>query len=169
MKKLFGDKATLREVWAHCDNNGNGITSLAEVDGMVHFYVRSQKHRLYSFFRNLYNKNALIRAYKHTRLNDTTSDKDDWIQRHEFPALLKNLHFFNQLWQVFDELDVEDDRRVDFNEFRTGLANMDIVCDTEQAREIFDDIDDNGGGYMLFDEFCHCARAAATSIVLKYP
>jgi Ca2+-binding EF-hand superfamily protein len=158
VKRLFGDKRNLQESWQTCDKNGNGITSLAEVDGMVFYYMRTSKWD--NFFRNLYNKGAIMRAVKYTRTKEPTSDGDDWIQKQEFPALLKNLHFFNQLWQVFDELDIEDDRRVSFEEFRSGLGCLHIVCDDEQAKEIFDDIDGNGGGQILFDEFCkYCIDA----------
>jgi Ca2+-binding EF-hand superfamily protein len=158
VKRLFADKRTLLDAWECCDKNGNGITSLAEVDGMVYYYMRMEKFE--KFFRTLYNKGAIMRAVNYTRTKEPTSDGDDWIQKKEFPALLKNLHFFNQLWQIFDELDTEDDRRVNFDEFRSGLGSLHIVCDDTQAREIFDDIDGNGGGQILFDEFCkYCIDA----------
>jgi hypothetical protein len=32
------------------------------------------------------------------------SDGDEWIQRHELTALLKNLYFFHELWAVFDAI-----------------------------------------------------------------
>ena len=46
-------------------------------------------------FPSLNNKYALMRAYKYTTLEE--GDGDAWVERDEFPSLLKNLFFFNKV------------------------------------------------------------------------
>ena len=81
-------------------------------------------------YPELDNKAGLMRAYKKTTLRD--GDGDAWVERPEFPALLQNLVYFNVLARVFDAIDGDDDRRVDFS----GR------CAAERERE-------KGGGLLV--------------------
>merc|ERR1712228_947333 len=78
----------------------------------------------------LNHKPALMRAYKKTIRE---GNGDDWVQKKEFKALLGSLFYFNKIFWIFNETD-GDDRRMTQPEFRK--------------------IDKNGGGIILFDEFC---------------
>lgn len=49
------------------------------------------------------------RAYKLTIERD--GDETPYVERGEFPALLRNLLFMDRLWELFDEIDSGDDFR----------------------------------------------------------
>jgi Ca2+-binding EF-hand superfamily protein len=72
----------------------------------------------------------------------------------EFASFLRNVFLFERLWGVFEDLDADDDRRIDVNEFRAGIAKLGCALTEEEADEEFRRIDTNGGGLVLFKEFC---------------
>jgi|EP00640_Fibrocapsa_japonica_P000123 Ca2+-binding EF-hand superfamily protein len=155
-KRIFNDKATLKKLWTVLDFNGNGMVSLAEIDKMIILFNEANAYE--GFFKGMNNKPALMRAYKRTIEGE--GDGDAYVQRHEFTILLRNLYLYNQFWAVFDGID-GDDRRVDINEFKAGVAKMGYNLTDEEAEATFAKIDKNGGGQILFDEFCdYCMKAA---------
>merc|ERR1712032_610962 len=95
------------------------------------------------------NKPALMRAYK-----ATTRGGDDYVQKREFRALLRNLLYFNKCWDLFAAVDSDSDRRMDFGEFQSSIGQLGINPSSTKAREEFDFMDQNGGGMVLFSEFC---------------
>ncbi|CAG8518141.1 5625_t:CDS:2, partial [Ambispora gerdemannii] len=132
------DKAKLREVFNVFDYNGNGILSLAEIDkAVIELYPKLAK-----------DKPAIMRAYKAA---DTS--KDGFIDFQEFGRLVDLLFYYNQLFKLFSQLDIDKDRRISFEEFKKGHELMGIHARTKKAlKEAFDSIDTNLGGYILFDE-----------------
>lgn len=151
IKAALNDPAQLKAYWRQLDFNGNNIVSLAEIDKFV-----------VERFPILNNKPALMRAYKKTTLRD--GDGDSWVEKKEFPALLVNLLYFNALFDAFDGIDTDDDRRVDFEEFKQGLRLLDMKLPPKRARAEFDDMDENGGGVVLFDEFAAWAAERACPV-----
>jgi len=145
------DTASLRQLWRTLDYNCNGIVSLAEIDKMVVAMVTGNQWPEY-----LNCKPALMRAYKKTILKD--GDGDDWVEKKEFHALLLNIFWFCQLWQVFDVIDTGDDRRIDLNEFTRGLGHLGLHLSEREAIEEFKKMDTNNGGQVLFVEFCAYIR-----------
>ena len=115
--KVVRSAISFQKYYNICDFNGNGGCSLAEIDKMV-------VEQGFAF-----SKPTLMRAYKKTTLQD--GDKDAWVERKEFRALLRNLVLFEKLWDVFDGLDEDDDRRIDVGEFRAGLGRL--GCDLSEA------------------------------------
>jgi Ca2+-binding EF-hand superfamily protein len=140
IKAAMNDAKELKSYWKQMDFNGNGIVSLAEIDKFV-----------VEKFPVLNSKPAIMRAYKKTTLKD--GDGDAWVEKKEFPAFLRNLLYFNCLFDAFDQIDTDDDRRVDFDEFKKGLKVLDMNMDDENIQIEFNLMDGNGGGYVLFDEF----------------
>ena len=59
-----------------------------------------------------------------------------------------------ELWAMFELIDTGDDRRVDLGEFKKAVPLLEKwgvrVTDAEGT---FKEIDKNGGGQVLFDEF----------------
>jgi len=138
-KAALTDKKQLLKWWHELDFNGNNIVSLAEIDKWV---VES--------YPLLNHKPALMRAYKKTIRE---GNGDDWVQKKEFKALLGSLFYFNKIFWIFNEID-GDDRRLDVDEFKRCLAMFSCNMSDGEARSEFSRIDKNGGGIILFDEFC---------------
>jgi len=140
--EMSKDIVRLNQCWDILDVNGNNKVSLAEIDKLVVY-----KYTL------LNNKKALMRAYKQTCLMDG-GDGDAWVEPEEFPQLLLNLFYFNKLYAAFIDIDKDFDRRLDFNEFRKGAKKLGLRLKKKEAIEEFKRMDANGGGVVLFDEFC---------------
>lgn len=147
--------ASIKQLWKKLDYNGNNVVSLAEIDKMVVELVAGG-----TWPQWLNNKPALMRAYKKTILKD--GDGDDWVEKHEFHALLLNIFWFNRLWQVFDAIDTGDDRRMDVNEFVGGMGKLGLHLSQQEAQQEFAKIDQNHGGQVLFVEFCAYVRKRVT-------
>jgi len=145
------DHDDLKKMWKRLDYNGNNIVSLAEIDKMV---VEMVAGNVWPAWLN--NKPALMRAYKKTILKD--GDGDDWVQKHEFHALLLNIFWFNKLWLIYEQVDTAHDRRIDLREFTSGLKTLGLNLSDQEAAQEFASIDGNHGGQVLFVEFCAWVR-----------
>merc|ERR1712086_260937 len=132
----------MAELWDVMDFNDNQIVSLAEIDKLM-----VQRYPL------LNHKPALMRAYKQTCLKEG-GDGDAWVEPGEFPQLLLNLFYFNKLYQCFEQVDDDNDRRLDLKEFIAGLDRLGMSMSDKKAQAEFEDMDTNDGGIVLFDEFC---------------
>jgi Ca2+-binding EF-hand superfamily protein len=136
------------KLFERMDYNGNGTLSLAEIDKCV-----------LELFPHFNNKPALMRAYKAADVSG-----DGWVGRREFRLLLEYLVYFNDLWGKFNEIDASGDKRIDLTEFKLGCGTIGIdMTETEMEAE-FALIDANGGGLVLFDEFCAWAARRSVSI-----
>jgi len=140
IKSLMQDRTQLKALWDRIDFNGNNIVSLAEIDKLV-----------VEAYPLLNHKPALMRAYKATI---KAGDGDDWVDRKEFKSLLANLFYFNKIYWVFDQVDNDKDRRLTFKEFKWCLNICGTKMSGAEATREFKTIDKNGGGIVLFDEFC---------------
>jgi len=143
IKDTIKDRMKILALWKRLDFNGNGIVSLAEIDKLC-----VEKYPL------LNHKPALMRAYKMTISKQGGGDGDSWVERKEFKALLANLFYFNKIFWVFDQVDNDHDRRLTFQEFKQVLTLCGAPMSEQQARSEFHKVDRNGGGIILFDEFC---------------
>ncbi|TPX60017.1 hypothetical protein PhCBS80983_g02037 [Powellomyces hirtus] len=135
-KKL--DPTNVDEVWKTFDYNNNGILSLAEIDRAV--------IECYPAYAS--NKPVLIRAYK-----AADSSTDGFVDRKEFRRLMEFLAIFDGVYKKFKKMDADGDRRVNFEEFEKGFKEIGALGG-QTPRQLFDEIDTNKGGYILFDEFC---------------
>ena len=59
------------------------------------------------------------------------------------------------MWQIFDEIDSSGDRRISFMEFKMfeNTLKKDYKIDCSNIRDLFDSIDTDQAGMILFDEF----------------
>lgn len=152
---LLKDAEKMEHWWNWMDMNGNGICSLAEIDKFITHVPGFEKFN---------NKPALMRAYKRTISREGGGDGDDWVQRYEFPALLRNVYYFNKLWKVFEDIDASGDRRLDASEFASGLRKLGCRLSEKESLREFHKMDDNGGGFVLFEEFCVRIAEMATPL-----
>jgi len=139
-KNFIPPKETeIEKKFKEMDYNGNKIISLAEIDKLI---VEG-----YPLFDN---KPALMRAYKAADLN-----RDGFVSLKEFKNLWKYIVYFNKLWEKFEEIDYDHDRRISFDEFK-NLSNklFDTKLSEKEASYYFDLIDLNNAGMILFNEFC---------------
>ena len=80
----------------------------------------------------------------------------DFIDKSELKMLLVNMRQYLELWVMFDRVDLGDDRRITQQEFVGASVSgtfTDWGLDVQNAEESFRNIDTNGGGQILFDEF----------------
>jgi Ca2+-binding EF-hand superfamily protein len=130
------NKETLLKWWNELDFNNNGIVSLAEIQKWVQEKGWEVKAP------------ALMQAYKYT-----TSKGDDFVQKREFPKLCRGIVYMNRLWDLFDDIDTSDDRRVSLDEFKAAFVKLGYPLTHAAAEEAFDSMDKNDGGVVLFGEF----------------
>ncbi|UJR38419.1 hypothetical protein I4U23_031087 [Adineta vaga] len=121
-------------------DNGNGILSLAEIDrAIIHWYPEFGT-----------NRQAMLRAFK-----AADSNKSGFVELKEFCHLIELLYYYNELSDLFEQLDKNKDKRISFNEFKKGHELIgQSNLDHEDLKKEFNRIDTNHGGYILFDEFC---------------
>jgi Ca2+-binding EF-hand superfamily protein len=142
----------LKKLWRRLDFNGNNVVSLAEVDKMV---VEMTAGGAWPEWLN--NKPALMRAFQKAKAG-VDGHRGDFVEKCEFHDLLLNIFWFNKLWGVFDEIDLDDDRRINLEEFKQGLDKLKLNLSDEEASKTFAEIDSNSGGEVLFVEFCAYIR-----------
>eukprot|EP01064_Diplonema_japonicum_P037058 TRINITY_DN8584_c0_g3_i2.p1 TRINITY_DN8584_c0_g3~~TRINITY_DN8584_c0_g3_i2.p1 ORF type:complete len:186 (+),score=81.64 TRINITY_DN8584_c0_g3_i2:43-600(+) len=142
------DKQKRRQIFNGMDMNGNGYLSLAEVDKGVRDVLKAD---------DLFDcKPAMLRAFN--AVKDTapshTPHSDDYVTRSEFRLLMVSLRQMFELWQMFEMIDTGDDRRVDEKEFTQATPLIEKWgVKIEDPSATFKQIDKNGGGQVLFNEF----------------
>ena len=105
-------------------------------------------------------KPVLIRAFNRakTALKASSQYGDDYVSKAEFKYLIQYLREYSNYWFVFNQIDTSKDRRVSMTEFEKAAPILkERGLKVPNAQVIFNKIDTNNGGYILFDEFCHYA------------
>ncbi len=156
-------KAKRAELFKQFDPNGNRYLSLAEIDKGFRDVLG-----LYEVFDC---KPVLMRAFQAAKcLNNKKAKQSargpDYVEFAEFRMLLWYVRQYFEIWQMFDEVDTSDDRRVEFKEFQAALpkiAEWGVKVTDPQAE--FKAIDKNGGGVILFDEFADWALTKGLDLV----
>ena len=161
MKKNAEEKAKRMELFKRFDPNGNGYLSLAEVDKGLRDVLEMDE--IFDV------KPVIMRAFQSAKsINDKRGKAKhgpDYIEKCEFRLLLVYLRQYFELWQMFDRVDTSDDRRVDKDEFKKALPQLETWgVKITDADATFAEIDTNGGGVILFDEFAHWALEKALDL-----
>jgi hypothetical protein len=135
-------------------DNGNGFLSLSEVtEGVLGVLSMDE---LYD------SKPAIMRAFQAAKGVDQAFKTaggvgGNFVERSEFRLLLVYLQSYFELYQVFSTYDSSHDNRMGPEEF-AALAESDIVrswgINVSHPMAEFARADSNGGGFVLFDEFC---------------
>jgi Ca2+-binding EF-hand superfamily protein len=154
------ENAKRDELFSLFDPNGNKYISLAEVDKGL----RDILH-LDEVFDC---KPAIMRAFQAAKDVNTNSKArlgKDYVTRSEFRVLLSYLRKYFELFVMFDRIDTGDDRRINAQEFADAVGMLKTWgVNISSPYTEFNNIDKNGGGQILFDEFCHWAIPKALDL-----
>ena len=136
------------------DPNGNGYLSLAECDlGVKNVWG------LYEIFNC---KPVIIRAFTAAKsANNAKGRKSvgaDYIEQNEYRLFIVWLRQYFELYEMFDEIDTSDDRRVSLPEFIKAVPLIE-KWGVKVGNPVlaFKEIDRDGGGMVLFEEFADWA------------
>eukprot|EP00697_Spironema_sp_BW2_P014889 gnl/Spiro4/5532_TR2809_c0_g1_i1.p1 gnl/Spiro4/5532_TR2809_c0_g1~~gnl/Spiro4/5532_TR2809_c0_g1_i1.p1 ORF type:complete len:713 (-),score=189.32 gnl/Spiro4/5532_TR2809_c0_g1_i1:83-2221(-) len=130
------------QLWQQLDGNNSGQVSLAELSAFV-----------LTNWPDLNNKPALMRAFKHTCAQEPGDAS--FIDKAHFADLMVNVVYFNKAFDAFDQLETGfHDRRLNLDEWKAGTARLGLHLSDAEAEAEFAAMDTNGGGEILFDEFC---------------
>eukprot|EP00746_Dinoflagellata_sp_MGD_P158798 gnl/MRDRNA2_/MRDRNA2_86558_c0_seq2.p1 gnl/MRDRNA2_/MRDRNA2_86558_c0~~gnl/MRDRNA2_/MRDRNA2_86558_c0_seq2.p1 ORF type:complete len:638 (+),score=159.40 gnl/MRDRNA2_/MRDRNA2_86558_c0_seq2:158-1915(+) len=137
-------------------DNGNGLLSLYEIQNGL----ESTLH-LHDVFNS---KKAIMRAFQAAKNFGTSSEEGDkerdFVERKEFRILLEYLRHYFELWVMFGMLDEEGDNRIDHDEFVKSIPRLQewgLKVQHHDANWLFKQVDADGGGQILFGEFCEWA------------
>lgn len=151
-----------RKLWLQADYNGNGIISLAEADRLIVSVLRIKGVDKM--------KPVINRAFHAAR--DIVPPVGDfskhYIDFHQFRYFLIYLSHYLELFLMFAVAQQSagerySDRRLSFKEFKAAVPHLLAwgVSDSARLRKtpeaVFREIDVDGGGVVLFDEFAHWA------------
>jgi hypothetical protein len=151
-QKTDEDKQKRIAQWQKIDVNNNGMLSLAEVDKGMRDVV--QLPMLFDL------KPVLMRAFQAAKsvAPSKSSSDDDYIQKSEYRLMLQYLRQYFEYWLAFERVDKDGDRRINYDEFVAGKEKMAAWgIDMGDPEAQFKECDKNGGGQVLFDEFCQWA------------
>jgi len=145
------DKAKRKAMFKEFDN-GNGVLSLAEVDKAIRDVLKIDE--LFDA------KAAVMRAFqiaKNSKPSKRGKTGDDYLELREFKFFLLSLRQYFEYFEAFSRVDASNDKRIDLVEFKAAQDKIELWVGKIDAEEEFKKIDKNGGGIILFDEFCEWA------------
>lgn len=101
----------------------------------------------------------MIRAYNAAKnKSQSRKSRDDYVERSEYRWLLQYLRQYYEYWVAFDQIDLDSDRRITYKEFDFAMPILERWgIDVSNPQACWRDCDKNGGGVVLFDEFCDWA------------
>ena len=174
-KSSESDTEQRRQIFArYFDVNNNGYCSLAECDkGLSELLVSADDSNdgENNTMSIVLTKPVILRAFtsaktiaqeKGDNINDNRSS--DYLEFSEFRYFLLYLKEYIQLWELFDTIDGDNDRRISHDEFVNDLLPKlnnneyysrifsETTTATTTTESIFYSIDTNNGGYILFLE-----------------
>jgi hypothetical protein len=93
-------------------------------------------------------------------------EPSDQVEINEFRLFFVYIRQYYELWHMFKRIDASDDRRIDFAEFQKCLPALKTwgahITDPEAT---WSEVDKNGGGIVLFDEFSAWALSKRLDMV----
>ena len=171
------------------DPNGNGLCSLAELEGFIQKALLSAYPKtkeadrgrdLFSAFRPCYirafNDAKDYKADTGAKIKGTKkATDDDYVSKEEFRLFNAYVCIYAAMYDGFSKIDgggagrdAKDDRRVDLEEWLKGYKGVSdygfvafaSITDDASATAVFKQIDANGGGIVLLEEWCEFLKAA---------
>merc|ERR1711894_275707 len=112
-------------------------------------------------------KPAIMRAFQIAKncIKSKRSVGEDYIEFREFRYFLLSLRQYFEYFVAFERIDTEGDKRVNLDEFVAAKDKVEAwVGPVDDMETEFAKIDTNGGGQILFDEFCTWAIGKALDL-----
>jgi len=145
-------KKARKKLWKQIDGNGNGLLSRNEI----------RNHLDFVNLTSCLPKAVVMRAFDFAKaFGDDDDDggkggSDDFVEFVEFRVLLLHIHWFLQLFILWDKLPKEHPKRLTKAEFCSEAAlslmrEEGVLCDDPEWQ--FKKIDDDGSGIMVYQEF----------------
>lgn len=144
------EKPERLKLWKAIDNNGSGYVSLAELDKGISVCMGLGDNIRHA-------KPALMRAFQYAKNTSKSKTKlgEDFIEWREFRTFLVAFRQRLEYFVAFKRIDSGNDGRINLKEFVAAKEMIEKwVGPIEDAEATFKEIDANGGGQVLFDEFC---------------
>ena len=183
-EKTDAGAAMRKKGFSVADPNGNGLCSLAELEGFILNSVMAahpgEKGRnLFDLFRPSY-----IRAFtdaKDYKADDGTvlagtknATADDFVSKGEFRLFCTYLCTYAVMYDAFSKIDGGgagrggDDRKITTDEWMAGYKGVSahgfVALSTMEsdaaAMEVFRSMDANGGGVLTLEEWCEFIKAS---------
>jgi len=148
------DQGKRMELFKQFDPNGNGLLSLAEVDKGCRDVIG-----LHDVFDA---KPVIMRAFQSAKAAGKEHSKNanpDYVTHQEFRLLLSYLHQYLELWRMFTEIENPNEHRISVVSFKAAWPKVSAWGVSGSAEVAFREIDKNGGGEVLFQEFAEWALA----------
>merc|ERR1719316_280525 len=101
-----------------------------------------------------------FQAAKNSVPQEDDAHAANYVQKMEFRILLQFIAHYFELWNVFNIIDTSHDHRLNLQEFTSilpKLGDWGIIVARGNERMVFNQIDRNHGGQVLFAEFCEWA------------
>ena len=131
------DEATIQEIFETVDANQDGLLSRPEVEKAI---VKRQRQLDLS-------PTVVLRAFEQADAN-----KDGYIDREEFFCFCRCITYFQNLLSIFEKMDTDGNRRLSREEFVQAAHVLNV--EPSHSQQVFDEMDENHGGYIVFEEFC---------------
>ena len=150
-----------RQMWKYIDVNGNGFVSLAEMDKGLRdviqldhlFDAKKVTMRAFQNSRNAEKQNA--NKWKNKQYKKYS---EDYIERNELRYILKYIRRYFEYWVAFARLS-DNNKSLKLDEFIAGKDELEKwVGPIDDAEAVFNEIDANGGGKILFSEWVEWAE-----------
>jgi len=132
------------------DGNGNGVLSFTEMEEGLR--VDLQLDAVVDCTP------VIMRAFSAAK--NCGENPTVYIEKREFRIMLQYIHIYLELYQVFQLVENNKDRRLSLQEFAAfipALHKWGLEIAPSKAAEVFRQIDVAGGGLVLFDEFADWA------------
>ena len=102
---------------------------------------------------------VIMRAFQAAKgVNKSGAANDDFVELSEFRIFLLYLRQYLELWVMFDAIDTSKDKLIEEKEFSAAVEMVEKWgLKVEDPAKMFKEIDADGSGKVMFDEFAHWA------------
>ncbi|GAB5357416.1 hypothetical protein AAMO2058_000372800, partial [Amorphochlora amoebiformis] len=127
--------------------------SVAEIEKLLMVALKYEKNVKIAVKKSVHRAHRAARGY--SQPGKSTSG-DDYVELNEFPIFVRFFRDDLKLLTTYTAMDTNDDMRLDFSEFKAmvpKLSNKLGIHLPDNLESIFLEIDRDGGGLILYDEF----------------